>query len=86
MGLPLVGLVNNAGVFYTAPLEFIDLDKTREVFEVSFTLQHHPVDCLTGNPPSSFDCRPPNRLSYSPPSTAPLTQPTAFFPPSPLCR
>jgi NADP-dependent 3-hydroxy acid dehydrogenase YdfG len=27
--------VNNAGVFYTSPLEFLDLEKTKQLFEVN---------------------------------------------------
>ena len=32
--LPLVALVNNAGVFENAPVEFLELDAARWVFEV----------------------------------------------------
>jgi hypothetical protein len=56
---------------------------------VSFTLQRHPVGCLTGDPPSSFDCKPPNRLSYSPPLDYPSDSTNRLSPPplpSPLCR
>eukprot|EP00008_Paramoeba_atlantica_P015596 CAMPEP_0201475842 /NCGR_PEP_ID=MMETSP0151_2-20130828/1190_1 /ASSEMBLY_ACC=CAM_ASM_000257 /TAXON_ID=200890 /ORGANISM="Paramoeba atlantica, Strain 621/1 / CCAP 1560/9" /LENGTH=312 /DNA_ID=CAMNT_0047856049 /DNA_START=42 /DNA_END=980 /DNA_ORIENTATION=- len=34
--LPLVGLVNNAGIGYFAPLEFVDIPTARRTFEVNY--------------------------------------------------
>ena len=34
-GLPVWGLVNNAGLGYPMPLELVDVDKARAVFEVN---------------------------------------------------
>lgn len=34
-GMPLAGLVNNAGIAYGGPIELLDLDAMREVFEVN---------------------------------------------------
>ena len=35
-GLPLVGLINNAGVGYIAPAEYLDLDTTHWLFDINY--------------------------------------------------
>ena len=34
-GVPLAGLVNNAGVAYVMPIQLVDLDRWRDLFEVN---------------------------------------------------